>query len=291
MTRTLPPERDLPPARERQIRDELIKTVSGPSTRHRARWLVPATAAATAIAVAGVGYGVTALGGDGTGPAQPVATTMAPAPSPSAAPRPEPVVPGISPQRALQIAQGCAAAFGPGIEHPADLRLYNLVTDAAGTSALVLGSNLGLDCAVGGPVAEYNPGGGRIDNLDWLPGQLAPSGVRAAAGEGANGKYGRRRGVEEISGRVGAGVTNIRVTFRDGTVEVTPLNGTFLARMVHPEDWNIPDRLAEPQVRGYDAAGAEIRPPDPRKECYVTPTGTVIFGEATTGCKPAVRWR
>ena len=92
MTPPLPPERDLPPARRRELREALIRTVAGQPVKASARWLVPVAAAAAVVAVTGTAVAVTSLRGTDPAP-RPAATLVTAAPDGPA----EPAVPGVTP--------------------------------------------------------------------------------------------------------------------------------------------------------------------------------------------------
>jgi hypothetical protein len=314
MTPNLPPDRNLPPARHDEIRKELIRTVNGRAARPMARWLVPAAAAVAVIAVTGGAVALSAPDGGKTAP---------PAASPTASEpvvnRPAPIIPGISARRAVEITRGCASSYGlrgdqlpplsgavptkgpadpksptpdpyeTQLGYGVDLRLYNLVNDANGSQALILGTEMVLSCHVDGSTMPYNAGGGSLQGiLEWLPG---PVGVDD---EGAEAPTQGQFGSEVVGGRVAPQVRKVTVTFRDTTVTVTPLNGTYLVRKLRPKNWVIPEDRVFPVVRGYDADGKLVgSSPDLLKSCYVTPSGEIIGMETRdkTKCLPAVRWR
>ncbi len=326
MTPNLPPDRDLPPARHDEIRAELIRTVTSRAAKPMARWLVPAAAAAAVIAVTS---GAVAFSQHNSGNDR--SDKIAPA-----APRPFPVIPGLSKQQSLDIAYGCAKSFGvkgkdlpprtltelerpPRTKSPhpdpsetwsgsgSDLRLYNIVTDAAGTRALIIGSKLMLFCTVdpSNRFMPYNAGGGGGFGLrDWLPGEFSMDG---GGGPGSPDGPGLPV-VADASGRVSSKVAKVTATFGDVTVSTKPINGTYMLRRLYPADWQDPNLklplgspelpIDEPVVRAYDTNGKllGVRDSEVPEPCYVTPDGEILDKWAhkdtdVKDCKVANPWR
>ncbi|HEV2087115.1 MAG TPA: hypothetical protein VGR21_02270 [Cryptosporangiaceae bacterium] len=200
------------------------------------------------------------------------------------------------------------------------LQLYNMITDAAGTQALLLGRDNVLSCDVGGPVRPYLAQGGTAatTSLDWLYGPIVVDQSGASPGEGADGKYGPRPAFWEAAGRVSADVARVTLTVAHKTtgatetVEAKVLNGTFQARLVLPtgsplitgsdetgEEQRSVATSVVPTLRAYDADGRLVgQIVQSGKDhvpagCYATPSGQVIYGvrEGQAACKPATSWR
>jgi hypothetical protein len=228
------------------------------------------------------------------GPPIPVST---PTPG-SSEPAPQPTPSGTG--RPPQPSQSLPAAPSESPSGAGHL-LRNLLTDARGTAAFVLGDRSQVLCTA-------RPGGAFTGSLGavptgsagWLPGTLSID--QAAAGARETGATTGADGVrvtpdaELVQGRVGRTVTRVTVTGLNGaTVTVTPRNGTFLARILHTPGQPVsgPDQLL---VRAYDGSGQLLAERDAfgdQAGCYVTPDGHVIFGDPATDrsrCRPATRW-
>jgi hypothetical protein len=95
------------------------------------------------------------------------------------------------------------------------------------------------------------------------------------------------------AGRVVSRVSRVTVTWGPTTVEVRPVNGTYLA--VRSYKAGMP--MYALVVRGYDADGrlvGETGSGSSRIDCAITPNGTRVGGNRTEperNCEPAVRWR
>jgi len=247
------------------------------------------------------------------GPESPVPTPApgssepAPQPTPSGSARPHQPIPSGSARPHQPTPSGSARPSPSRSAAPSEspsgagLVLRNLLTDARGTVAFVLGDRSQVLCTA-------RPGGAFTGSLGavptgssgWLPGALSID--QAAAGARETGATTGADGVrvtpdaELVQGRVGRTVTRVTVTGLNGaTVTVTPRNGTFLARILHTAGQPVrgPDRLL---VRVYDASGQLLAERDAFADqagCYITPDGQVIFGDPATDrgrCRPATRW-
>jgi hypothetical protein len=169
------------------------------------------------------------------------------------------VIQGVTPDEIADIEQGCALAAG----HAGSFTLYQLIHDEAGTMALVYSDEYVLSCAVDGPSMKYNPSYGGVQG--FTPPITVDNAGAIAGGDTPYGKpeYVDQRGVEEVAGRISPEVT--RVTYVQGadSVDAVLANGTFVARIVHPTTWQIPENRPAPIVRAYDANGtlvAEVGP-------------------------------
>jgi hypothetical protein len=227
-----------------------------------------------------------------------------------------PQVSGLAAARARQIARECAkfsgglaTADGAGIavtpsptppvpprstsDYP--LRVYNLVRDAAGSAALIYGTDVVLVCAVGGPGLQYNPAGSISRGMPkWLPGPVAID-FEGGTGGGRGGKHPTQRGYWVIGGRVTGAVARVTVSVGAETRTVDALNGTFLVRFVHGTDWQIPVQGQRTRVRGYDPAGRPVgeAAPNSSAACYLLPDGSLLGGgrpRSGQRCQRAVPW-
>lgn len=290
MNHALPPTRDVPPRRRAQIRARLEQEVTGGRRAVRFAPLLTAGVAAAAV-VALVAVVVPARqGGEGTAASQVVVTTTT-----SAAPAGPPVVPGLSAERIGEIERGCMEST----LRPGKAVLHQYVTDDVGAFALLYTSSEQVGCTVDGPVMPYNAAARLVWDSGWLPGVLALDELASSNG-GAGGKaeYADQLGYDLAVGRVTDQVAKVVYLHGGRSVEARLANGTFVARIAHPADWDMPegwDRLGV--VHAYDAQGAllgEWRDQwDPTK-CWVRPDGVIVAGARDLDpatCAPAVAWR
>jgi hypothetical protein len=129
--------------------------------------------------------------------------------------------------------------------------LRQVLTDEAGRLALVQDSTHVLSCERDGPGLPYNAAFGSYD------GTAEPVSIDYAGGDAPGGKemYAGRHGSDVVAGRVAPEVARV-VYVQDGTeVEAKVENGTYLARIVRPTDWLIPENRFGPVVRAYDKNG------------------------------------
>lgn len=228
---------------------------------------------------------------------------------------PLPAVPGLTAEQLRAIAAGCVRSFAglagdvgavatptvpppsPGASGPTSLdriRVYNLVRNAAGETALVYGPTVVLSCQIGSQPGPYNAGGGGLPGgLEWLPGPVSIDMLGGSSGGAVpGGKHPGQRGRYLIAGRVTHDVTRVTVTYGPDSMTVAPLNGTYLAEFVYPADWQLPTQRAL-QVRGYDAAGRLVGQAS-QLGCFITPDGRRSIGPRPgypVRCVPAVPWR
>ncbi len=297
MNHALPPTRDVPPHRRAGIRARLEQEVTGGRRTVRLAPLITAgVAAAAVVALAAVvapwqrGGVDAATGGSG----EAVVTTTTPTTAAPAEQGP-PVIPGLSPERVAEIERGCMESTlrqGKAV-------LHQYVTDEVGTFALLYTASEQLGCTVDGPVMPYNASGTTVWDSGWLPGALAVDAMGSASG-GAGGKaeHADQRGYDMAVGRVTDEVAKVVYLHGGRSVEARLANGTFVARLAHPVDWEKPegwDRMGV--VRAYDARGdllGEWRGEwDPTK-CWVRPDGVIVAGARgldPATCAPAVAWR
>jgi|GEM_PF-6935838 len=295
---TLPPTRDLPPPRHTEIRAQLQRAVltetvarrglGGLSSRAKfatggdtpRRWLLPVAAAAAAMAMLGTATVLASRDGSATGtrvtPASAGASGL-PGTAP-AAPSAKPTVPGIMPDEAREIERGCLASAGIGstaASQPAPttgpsaegVRLVNLVTDDAGRLALLYGTDAVLTCIIGGSDQPYNAGFGPLSgSAGERPGPLVVDSMGANSGGDVAGRDAPdrgQRGFELAAGRIADNVVRVTMTVDGLTVDAVLANGTFVARLVHPSTWAVPDRPRPVLIRAFDAAGNELATVDP----------------------------
>lgn len=283
---TLPTERDLPPARHATIRAGLVTAVHGRRERPTLRWAAPVLAAFAAVLIA---IGAMALTGGGpTDRATPAATTRV---------GPPPAVPGISADRARAIERDCARTYADGPlaapgERPQltkdvrDLRLYQTAAGPDGTLGLLIGPNFAITCLLdkAGDTVR-TPGGGSLpaDTRGWLATEVSVD-VEYGTGDLTG------PGEKTVGGRVGPSVARLTVTRGSTTVDVTPVNGTFLTHLA----WTV-SASADTVVKAYDQDGNLI--PDTDQDytaCYKNPAGRIIAegnGQPASECRPAVRWQ
>lgn len=98
----------------------------------------------------------------------------------------------------------------------------------------------------------------------------------------------------EVTDQQSPQVARVSVAFGTGTVEVRPVNGTFIAHFVHPIGWQAPDNIEVPVVRAYDSSGALLpTAPISSDDCYKDSSGRVIYGPARdpARCQAALPWR
>lgn len=292
MNHALPPTRDVPPRSRARIRARLEQEVAGGRRAVRFAPLITAgVAVAAVVALVAVVAPWQRGGGDtAVGPTVVPTTTSSP---PSAAPA-TPVVPGLAPERIAEIERGCADSAGVRSKPV----LHQYLTDEIGTFALLYSGGDMLSCTVDGPTMPYNSAMASGLAVGWLPGEFAADEVGSASGgDGGKPEYAGRPGYDQAAGRVTSKVA--RVTFgRNGQeVDATIANGTFVARIAHPSDWQVPNGWEQyGYVRAYDAHGVllgEWGAEWDRTKCWVDPGGTIVVGARDRDpatCAPAVAW-
>ncbi|WP_433264969.1 hypothetical protein ACQPZF_36615 [Actinosynnema sp. CS-041913] len=291
MNSTLPPARDLPPGRQAEIRAEVERAVTA---RRAVRQAPLITAAVAAVAVvAAVVFLAPWQRNNTVAPAQSTTTT---APTISTVPTTtKPVIRGLSPQRVVEIEEGCPTVAGVSKQ----ATLYQYIEDEAGKFGLLYTDDTVLGCTIDGPAMPYNSGFGSGLPLDWLPGHFSVDDNSSVAGGDSPGNkdvYRGRPGLRSVSGRISSNVARVTYTHDGRTVEATIANGTYVARIAHPTTWTIPDHDAAGVVRVYDTVNREIGSSDDLYDrCFVTRDKQIVYG-ARTGvdpatCLPANPWR
>lgn len=252
MNTTLPPSRDLPPGRHAEIRTALLSAVTPGTTR---RWVAPVVTAAAAFVVIGMVALVAPWGTDDSATqvgAQPTLPTG----------RATAQVPGVDPSEVSGIEEGCRRVSIPAVK----LILRQVISDQAGRLALLTTANeaTGTDamvviCELDAQPNGYNAGYG---TMGPFIGPVTIDGAMAAAGGDAPGGKpvdAGRLGGDEIAGRVSPEVAKVTYVQGDESVDAVVANGTYLARIVHPSDWAIPENRPAPVVRAYDKNGTLLK--------------------------------
>lgn len=312
MNTMLPSPRDLPPRRHAEIRADLLRAATG--ERRRARYAPIITGVAALGALAVVAAVLLVPSKPNASPATgdlPTATkhesaantTESPHGTPlitpvhAPGPRPDPVLPGVSPEQRTAIETGC----GHSASQSGPVRLYNLVTDAAGQFGLLYGETAALDCTIGQPSMPYNSGFAGAPTLDWLAGPVNVD-IRSASAGGDGGKpeYRGQLGVEVFAGRVSPEVAKVTVTKGGKTTQGVVANRTFVVRILHPASWQIPNSPSlSGTVQAYDAAGHLLSSKNldgTGGDCYATPDGTPVAWSGRQppadpkACKTATPW-
>ena len=236
MNTTLPPSRDLPPGLHMEIRGEVLATITPRQSR---RWLAPLATAAAALVVVGLvawfvpwGSGGTTAGG------QPVTQ------SPS-------TVDGVAPDEVAAIEKGCARTASQG----GAFTLRQVVTTEAGRFALLYGGESVLGCQLDDPAMRYNAGSG-INGPFTAPGTAD----YIAGSSGGDTPYNKpvnagQHGFDVAMGRVAPEVARVTFTLDSDKVEGVIANGTYIACIVHPSTWQIPENRSAPRVLAYDKNG------------------------------------
>ncbi|ONI83551.1 hypothetical protein ALI22I_34260 [Saccharothrix sp. ALI-22-I] len=294
MNTTLPPARDLPPHRHHEIRARLEREVAGGRRSIRFAPLITAgVAVAAAIALVTVVVAPWQQPG-GVGPAasgSAVHPTTVRLPPPS--PAEKPVIPNLSPERIAQIEEGCPKSAGV----PGKAVLHQYLTDAAGTFGLLYTGDTALGCTIDIPTMPYNAGFSSGFDVEWLPGEASVDHVGAKPGGDVDkAEYAGLAGYDMAYGRVSAKVAKVTYTLHGQTAEATVANGTFVARIIHPSNWEIPDNFEAGEIQAYDAQGNLISSAADRYgPCYVRPGDyKIVVGDKTSDpktCWPAVSWR
>lgn len=260
MNTTLPPNRDLPPGRLAEIRTAVLTEVAGRPAR---RWAMPmVTAAAALVAIGLVAWFVPWGSGGGVNAASPTSESAArPANETASATQAPPTdnelaVEGVTQEETRAIEEGCARLFLPGVT----LTLRQILTDEAGRLALLHGVDQDggeylVDCTLDGPVMPYNPAGGGV--ADFTPPVSVDSVAASAGGDVSGGKaeYAGQHGTRVVMGRMSPEVAAVTVTSDGVTVDAVRGGDAYLARIVHPADWVIPENQPSVVVRAYDKNG------------------------------------
>lgn len=240
MNTMLPPSRDLPPGRHVEIRAELARTVE----RRSRRWVLPLVTATAALVVIALAAWLVPWDRGSVAPAD-----GPPPPTPTTSPPPG--VPGLTAAQAQEIADGC----GQSTQDPGEYTTYQWIVDEGGKFALVYSDKYALACTVDGALMKYNSafGGYRgapkpivVDHAGSQAGGDFPGGKAEYAGE---------HGIDLVAGRIAPEVA--KVVYIQGTEEKDAViaNGTFVARIIRPTDWLIPQNRPAPVVRAYDKNG------------------------------------
>ncbi|MFE9745328.1 hypothetical protein ACFYOT_10520 [Saccharothrix saharensis] len=293
MNHALPPTRDVPPHSRARIRARLEQEVTGGRRAVRFAPLITAGVAAAAVVALVAVVAPWQRGGDDVAVGRTVVpTTTSP---PSAAAPTTPVVPGLAPGRIAEIEQGCADSAGVKSKPV----LHQYLTDEIGTFALLYSDRDMLSCTVDGPTMPYNSAMASGLAVGWLPGEFAADAIGSSAGgDGGKPEHAGEPGYDMAVGRVTSKVA--RVTFgRIGQeVDAKIANGTFVARIAHPSDWQVPTGWEQyGYVRAFDAQGAllgEWMAEWDRTKCWVDPDGQIVAGARDRDpatCAPAVAWK
>jgi len=250
MNTTLPPSRDLPPARHAEIRAAVLAAATPRPSR---RWFAPLVTAAAALAV--IGLVAWFAPWNGSAPAGQPPRPHPPATSTSTAPS----VDGVAPGDVAAIEKGCGQVTYPQVS----FTLLTVLTDEAGRLALLRGESKNgvrylIDCMLDfTPTMPYNGSGGGI--LDGFVPPVSRDLDEANAGGdvpgGSKPEYAGQHGTEVIVGRLSPEVAKVTVTRDAQTVDAKLADGVYLARIVHPTDWVIPENLRPPVVSAYDKNG------------------------------------
>lgn len=269
MTTTLPPERDLPPGRHIQIRAAVERTV----VRRRRGMRLATTVTALAAVVTAVLL---------VRPDQPAGGYWST----------QPTISGLSERQTEDIEEGCWKAAGTPVRPV--LRRYH--RDAAGTFALLYTPTDALACDLTTPGSyfsnRYLPGRKGFDTR-WLNGHFSIDYRNQTSGDRA-----KRPGSQTVAGRVDSRVKRMTWSVLGKTVEAEISDGTFVARLLWPADWDHPgDQDPREAVKAYDAEGKVLG--DTLMDlswCYVDPEDNVISGwfdakPPLDDCKPAEPWR
>jgi hypothetical protein len=250
MNTTLPPSRDLPSARHAEIRAAVLVAAAPRPSR---RWVAPLVTAAVALVVIGM-VAWFAPWDPGTPAAQPPRPTSRP--TTSAAPS----VDGIAAEDVPAVEKGCGQVTFPR----ATFTLLAVLTDEAGRLALLRGEAKNgvpylIECILDfTPAMPYNGSGGTLEGF------VSPLSVdldgASAGGDAPGGKaeYAGKLGTEVLAGRVSPDVVKVTVTRDAQTREAKLAGGLYIARLVHPADWVIPEQLRPPIVRAYDKNGTVL---------------------------------
>jgi hypothetical protein len=98
----------------------------------------------------------------------------------------------------------------------------------------------------------YNGGGGGIGPFTPPVSQDYSGADAGGDAPGGKAEYAGMHGTEVVAGRTAPEVARVTVTQGDQTVEARLADGVYLARIVHPTDWVIPENQRPPVVRAYD---------------------------------------
>jgi hypothetical protein len=176
-------------------------------------------------------------------------------------------------------------------EQPVPVSLADLaVAIERGDRALVLFMNdVGYaTCDVESAGTDQESGGGATEpwpHGDWLPGPVQRLLLTSTEFDG---------GDVSASGRVSGRVNRLVLDHGDGRTTAARLSGGTFGLMTSGAQLKIDD---DPELVSYDAKGVEIdrRPlfqsEDQLEHCYASPDGKRIYGQPTSGCRPAEKWR
>jgi hypothetical protein len=178
-----------------------------------------------------------------------------------------PMIPRLSTADRQAIERGCGTVGvgaghtppTPGMTATADsFQLHNLLEDQAGQVGLLYSEHAALHCVIGGPAMPYNAGfHGFAGTLPAAKPIAVDVTGAAAGGDGPGNKpiYRGQLGTEIVGGRVNDQVAKVTVTQGEQTVTAQLANGTFIARILHPSTWRMPDNYRTPVVRAYASDG------------------------------------
>jgi hypothetical protein len=241
--------------------------------RHRRRLRTTVAAGLTAAAVAGIAVATPALL-----PGRPAVT-----------PAPAATLPSTS-----AILTGCAHREAASTGHATSqvlrgLRVFDVVTDAAGTQAVLYGPEVFIHCVV--EHGRYVVDHAVYNDMRWLHGEPLDIDMDDAISGSPSAPVsdGIQPPLPIVAGRVTPAVASVLVRVGERTVRLRPVDGTYFVRFVEPL------APALPVVTAYDARGRVLATVQSRNgpltTCYAAPDGTVVFGAPTDrNCTPAVRW-
>lgn len=262
----LPAERDLPPAREAQMRKDLITAMRRPRARVRSTRLRLAIAIAAVVAVAGGvllamqsnrdgGEDLLAMGPDELSP------TL------------------------RRAAEQCLAWNGN--RYPVSMPDLAVAAQQGHRAQLLFLNDSGyFECDVTVDPGEESHGG--TDGATaWPHGDLLPGPVEVL-GVGMTGDPGE----VAVAGRLSARVHRLVLEHGDGHTTTARLNNGVFALISDG------DVQTDAGLVGYDAGGREIYRQqlfsalyqDDPERCYTDPSGDVIYGQPGPHCQPAERW-
>jgi hypothetical protein len=133
------------------------------------------------------------------------------------------------------------------------------LTDAAGRVALLTGEGNGHDylvsCELDGAVMRYNAGFGSYQG--FAPPVSLDYAASSAGGDMPGGKAecAGQHGSDVALGQVAPEVARVVLEQDCTSVESQIADSTYIARIVHPTDWEIPANRPAPAVRAYDKNG------------------------------------
>ncbi|MDT7785030.1 MAG: hypothetical protein QOF58_3449 [Pseudonocardiales bacterium] len=270
MTTMIPPARELPPGRHGEIRAAIERGVTRRRRLNRAGTVAVALAAAAAVVVLVL-------------PDEPTSGYWSTQPA---------MVSGLTSEQVKEIEEGCWRSS----RVPDQPVLHRYHQNAAGRLALLYTRTEALGCDVTTPGTYYSnmyvPAKKGFDTR-WLTGHLSVDYQSQMSGDRA-----QRPGQQIVAGRVDSEVKRLTWTLFGRTVEAEIGNGTFVAAVLHPVDWDYPKEIdREESLKAYDADGRLIWDShDAQGKCFVDWEGNIVSGawdprQNPDDCLPAEPWR